>query len=494
MKKIILFLFLATLIAGSSCKKSYLETDPTDAVDRTELFKKINNIYAALDGAVTAQFAFGAGGSGRHDNYGQKSWDLSMDLMGNDMVVHSQGFGWYNAVYNYTEWLNPATGRQSYNAWYFYYDIIRQALFIIENVDKAIDGNQAQKELLKGQALGLKAYANYYLANLFQQTYKGHENSPGNVLYTEFSQANLPRAPLSEVYANIVSDLTQAETLLSGKPRTNKTYIDLSVVRGLRARVALVMEDWATAATKANQARQGYTLMTSAQYTALNAFSSISNAEWMWGSIIPEDQATIYASFFSHMDINTGGYAALGGQKKITKELYDLIPADDVRKSVFRTPGTGAGSNVDYNQNKHRVPNPGSWAADYLYMRAAEMYLIEAEALARQGQDPAARTALEALVITRQPSFSAAALSGTALLNEILLQRRIELWGEGFSLIDVKRLGNGLNRPSGPGNHGAPNFNPAVYTSPAVEPRWLMRIPLDEILFNTSIGDNDQNP
>jgi len=54
---------------------------------------QINTIYSAMQGIEQAQFAFGANGVTRHDNYGQKAWDLSMDLMGNDMVVHSQGYG-----------------------------------------------------------------------------------------------------------------------------------------------------------------------------------------------------------------------------------------------------------------------------------------------------------------------------------------------------------------------------------------------------------------
>jgi hypothetical protein len=270
--------------------------------------------------------------------------------------------------------------------------------------------------------------------------------------------------------------------------------MDVSIVRAFQARVALLMEDWATAASKAASARQGYTLMSSAQYLAKAAFSSISNPEWMWGSFIPADQATIYASFFSHIDIQNQGYAYLGTQKKITKALYDQIDAADVRKARFQAPGTGTTNSPDYNQLKFQVAVAGNWAADYVYMRAAEMYLIEAEALARQSQDGPARTALETLVKTRYPAYSAASFSGTALINEILLQRRIELWGEGFSLIDIKRLKNGLNRPSGPGNHGSPNFNPNVYTLPDADPKFLMRIPRFEIDNNPLVSDADQNP
>jgi hypothetical protein len=214
----------------------------------------------------------------------------------------------------------------------------------------------------------------------------------------------------------------------------------------------------------------------------------------MWASVIPANQATIYASFFSHIDIATNGYAALGGQKKITKALYDQIDATDARKGWWR--GTGsAGADVQYNQRKFRVPTVGSWAADYYYMRAAEMYLIEAEARARSGNEAAARTALEALVTTRRPGYSAATLTGSALVNEILLQRRIELWGEGFALMDIKRLKTGLNRPTGPGNHDVTtSLNPITTTVPDGSGLFLMRIPQRELDANLVMTAADQNP
>lgn len=499
MKKIFLSISTLFLLLGlSSCKKDYLETRPSNGVTIQDAFSKINAILSSMDGITKEQFASGIGGNTGHDNFGQKSYDLMGDLMGNDMVVHSQGYGWFNADYQYSAWQTATDASQSYNAWYFYYDIIKQANIVLANVDGAKDASVAQIESVKGQALGLRAYAYYYLINLFQQTYKGNESKPGVPVYLQASTVGAPRKTVADVYAVIVADLTQAETLLANKtrPAGNKSQVDVSVVRGLRARVALLMEDWATVASYAKLARQNYPLMTTAQYTAVNAFSDVTNPEWIWGSDIAADQATIYASFFSHMDIRTGGYAALGGQKKITKALYDQIPAGDIRKSVFTPPSSTSTTNPPYNQVKHQVPSTGAdkWAADYLYMRSSEMYLLEAEALARQGQDANARTVLETLVKARFPAYTAAAYSGPGLIAEILVQRRIELWGEGFSLIDIKRLKTGLNRPSGAGNHGAPNFSPAIYTTGPDDARFLMRIPQKELNNNTNMTPADQNP
>jgi starch-binding outer membrane protein, SusD/RagB family len=494
MKKLLLYAIPLMLLAAVGCKKSYLETRPSTAVTQQQIFEKINSVYAALDGSVKQLYAYGIGGAGGHDNFGQKVYDLSNDLMGADMVVHSQGYGWFNRSYNYTEFTLANQGRQSDNAWFFYYDIIKQANTILAVIDGVVDASDVQKQSIKGQALGLRAYAYYYLINNYQQTYKGNETKPGVPLYTEVSTSGKGRGTVQQVYTQIIADLTAAEGFLTGKARTSKINIDVTVIQGFRARVALVMEDWATAASYANKARQGYTLMNTSNYASTSAFSSLANPEWMWGSNIPASEATIYASFFSHMDIRTGGYAALGGQKKITKALYDQISPADIRKTVWKAPGTGVAPNVDYNQLKHQVPVAGSWAADYLYMRAAEMFLIEAEALARQSQDAQARTVLETLIKTRMPSYSAASLSGAALLAEILLQRRIELWGEGFSLFDIKRLKTGLTRPTGTGNHGSPNFDPQVYTASPADARFLMRIPQRELDTNENMTAADQNP
>lgn len=495
MKKILIIIAPFFILAVAGCKKSYLETKPSNAASESQIFSKYTAVSAALGGLYKEMFTSGVGGSTSHANYGQKSCDLSADLMGNDMVIHQQGYGWYNTTYQFSNFGLATEGNISDFGWYRYYDMIKQANKLYNFVGGVTDATAAQKESIKGQALGMRAYCYFNLVNYYQQTYKGSETAPGVPLYLTDTTGGKPRGTVQDVYNRIIQDLTEAETLLNGKPRGSKNEIDVSVVRGIRARVALVMEDWATAATYANKAKAGYTLMTSAQYTAVNAFSSVANPEWMWGSVIVASEATIYASFFSHMDIRTGGYAALGQQKKITKALYDLIPAGDIRKAVFKTPGTGTVSNPDYNQLKHQVPDVNNkWQADYLYMRAAEMYLIEAEGLARQGQDANARTVLEALIKTRNPAYSAAAFSGQNLIAEILLQRRIELWGEGFSLFDIKRLNQGLNRPSGAGNHGAPNFNPSIYTTPARDPRFLMRIPQRELDNNASMTPADQNP
>jgi len=499
-KKSLTAVLSLSLVTMVGCSKDYLETTPSDAVTEQQIYANATDIVPVLNGAYSSLFAFATNGTTGHDNFGQKAVDLANDLVGQDMVVHSAGYGWFNRDYQYTEWQLPTpSNRRSDIVWYFYYNIIKTSNAILANIDGS-NGTVDLKESIKGQALGLRAYAYYYLVNNFQQTFKGNESKPGVPLYITSATEGNGRGTVQQVYDQINADLSAAETLLTGKTRTSKVNMDVQVIKGFKARVALLQENWAAAATNASQARAGYTFMSPTQYTATIAFSKLTSPEVMWGSLIPNDQATIYASFMSHMDVRAQGYAALGGQKKIPKALYDQMSGSDIRKAVFTAPGTASGANVEYNQKKFQLPVTGSWDADYIYMRSAEMYLIEAEALQRQGNDAGARTALETLVQARYPGYSAASLSGPALLNEILLQRRFELWGEGFSMLDIKRLKTGLNRPTGANNHGGlnstgnPNLNPIVYTLPDADPKFLMRIPQRELDNNAKMTAADQNP
>lgn len=489
---------VALSVVMTGCNKEFLETNPTNAVSGETVFETTEGAYVALNGIYRRNLA---SYEGSHGHFGQKSYDLTSDLMGLDMVVHTQGYGWFNAEYQYTAIQNAAPGTRSSYTWEFYYILINNANLIIAQVDDAT-GTQEDKDNIKGQALALRAHSYFYLINFYSQSYKGNESSPGVPLYTAPTSEGAPRGTVQAVYDQIVADLDEAEALLTGKPKADNSHIDARTAAAMRALVALQMEDYPTARAAAARARAGLTPATSAQLLGGTVFNTIGSAEYIWGIGVLVDQATIFASFYSHMDISSGGYADLGTQKKITKDLYDRIPEGDARKGWFTAIGSGTSNNPDLNQTKLRLRQAGNWAADYVFFRAAEQYLIEAEAAARGADEAHARTVLEELIQTRNPDYSAAGLSGQALVDEILVQRRIELWGEGRSLLDVKRLKQGLNRATGDGNHngsnlmGGTNFNvpPAALSKPDGDPTFLFRIPQDEINQNKELSAADQNP
>ena len=119
-------------------------------------------------------------------------------------------------------------------------------------------------------------------------------------------------------------------------------------------------------------------------------------------------------------------------------------------------------------------------------MRAGEMYLIEAEAKARQGKDADAAKTLFDLISKRDPSYKQSTSTSTVLLDEILFQRRIELWGEGHRFTDLKRMNLPLNR-NGIGHLAAVAV---LFDVPAGDNRWEFLIPRREIEANKAIIQN----
>ncbi|HLS96926.1 MAG TPA: RagB/SusD family nutrient uptake outer membrane protein [Sphingobacterium sp.] len=486
---------LACALLATSCKKDYLVTNPTDNVSADIVFETTDGAMVALNGTIRTMYS----SLTNHGNFGQKSYDLTSDLMGEDMLLHAQGYNWFTAEYNYSVLSNANPSQRPDRTWFYYYRIINNVNRIIEQLPTAT-GSQADKDLILGQALALRAHSYFYLVNFFSKYGEQHAGVP---LYTEPTTEGKPRGTVKEVYDQIYSDLTEAVDLLEGKSRQHLSHVNQATAEGIFARVALQRGDYAKALEMATQAinNSGKRLFTASEYTA-SAFNTLSAAEWLWGGEVNVEQATIFASFYSHMDNRpaTGGYAALGGQKKITKYLYDKIPAGDVRKTLFQ--GEQDADIPIYSQRKFELRQAGNWASDYLFMRLAELYLIKAEAEARLGQENVALQTLADLVKTRYAAYETAGLTGETLLNEILLQRKIELWGEGFGILDVKRLGKGLNRPTGAGNHGGENLNgdggnnfaPNVTTLPATSNRWLFAIPQDEINANKQLSVSDQNP
>src|SRR5690606_20329474 len=140
--------------------------------------------------------------------------------------------------------------------------------------------------------------------------------------------------------------------------------------------------------------------------------------------------------------------------------------------SELPTPGS---LSVPYQSRKFTAAAPGLSLGDVVYMRSAEMYLIEAEARARLGQDGLAAQALLTLNSARDDAYTLSTNTGQALIDEILLYRRLELWGEGFRFLDLKRLNQPLDRLEGISNH--PPAVAQIFNVPAGDMRWEFLIP-----------------
>ncbi|MBD0366948.1 MAG: RagB/SusD family nutrient uptake outer membrane protein [Flavisolibacter sp.] len=473
------------LLFCTSCKKEWLNTAPTDQIDQSAVFSTTSNAMIALNGIhrrMWTQYF-------NQDEAGQGSVQIYMDVLGEDLINNSTATGaFYNQAYRWQAHRN-ANSSVPYFVYHFYYYIISSANALINNIDKA-SGPESDKKIIKGQALAYRAWAHFMLVQLFGKRYDAAakpNNQSGVPLMLTNTTTGQPRATVEEVYTQVNKDLDDAITNLAGYNRPAKSHININVAKGIKARVALTMQDWANAAKFASEARQGFTLMSKDQYLA--GFNDASNPEWMWASIVTTDQGTFFYSYFAYMSSNFSSNATRTNPRSINKNLYDAIPATDVRKQLWNPAGVtppANGTKFPYTGTKFRVKDPTVSVGDVVYMRAAEMYLIEAEANARLSKNTEAQDLLLTLVKSRDPDYVKPTKTGQALIDEISLQRRIELWGEGFRFLDLKRTNSPLDRTGA--NHNAAIA--VTLTVPAGDVQWEWLFPQDEINANPAIVQN----
>ncbi len=487
-------LIAAVSLFFASCSEDYLNTVPTDQVSAVSAFETTGNAMQALNGIHRMMYQQH---NGRQDQAGEASINIFRDMLGEDLVMTSAGNGWHNNIYKWVDHRSE-TAASGYAPWYLYYRLIANANMIINNIDNAA-GSQEEKDIIKGEALIYRGWGHFSLVQMFAKRYvAGTANDQLGVpimLTNNFD--GQPRATVGQVYEQVIIDLNDAISLLGAYVRPNKSHMNIDVARGVKARVALTMQDWANAASLAAEARTGYPLMSTAAYT--EGFNDYTNNEWMWGSTVIPDQTTYFYSFFAYMSRNFSSTNIRGNPKAINSLLYNdpIFTPTDIRKANFDPTGLhtslGLASNFTrkpYTNQKFLAAGGADSRGDVVYMRAAEMYLIEAEAYARMGgHDTEALAALNFLREARETdpaNYVASANTGQALIDEIMLNRRLELWGEGFRFTDLKRLNLPLDR------NGA-NHQTALCTVtdvPAGDVRWEWLIPKQEMDANKQMVQN----
>ncbi|MBE0679529.1 MAG: RagB/SusD family nutrient uptake outer membrane protein [Bacteroidales bacterium] len=488
-------IFIAALsLLMFSCSEDYLDTVPTDQVSATSAFTTTGNAMQALNGIHRMMYRQH---NSRQDQSGEGSMNIYRDMMGDDLVMTATGNGWYNNIY---KWLDhrSETAASNYAPWYLYYRINANANMIINNIDNA-QGTQDEKDIIKGEALLYRAWCHFNLVQMFGKRYvAGSGNSQlGVPIMLTNNFEGQPRNTVEEVYDQVIIDLDEAISLLGSYTRPNKSHLDNSVAHGVKARVALTMQDWPTAAAEAALARADYDLMTTSEYTA--GFNDYTNREWMWGSTVIPDQTTYFYSYFAYMSRNFSSTNIRGNPKAINTLLYNdpIFTATDVRKANFDPTGLHTAlalpsnfTRKPYTSQKYLAAGGADSRGDVVYMRAAEMYLIEAEAYARMGgHETEALAALNTLREARETeplNYVASTSTGDALIAEIMLNRRLELWGEGFRFTDLKRLNLPLDRNGG--NHQAALCN--VTDVPPGDVRWEWLVPKQELDANDQMVQN----
>ncbi len=500
---------LAGMILVSSCKKDYLNTSPTDSVELSKVFETTKNAEVAVNGLakmMTQQYLGSQGFNGEgtikmyYGNY-----------PGNNFFVNLSGWAdIINANYN-----QNLTSIYLYYPWFYYYKIIGNANQIVENIDAA-EGNLADKQFIKAQALTYRAYSYMMLAQIYGNRWSDSNNGQTNglVLRKDVSTGDMPLSTLGQTYDLIYTDLNDAISLYESSKlvrNANKNYeVNKDVAYAVYARAALNKQDYVNAEKYAVLARANYELMNNAEYKS--GFAN-PNREWIWSSYGASDETLYFYSFQSYIAYNSSASAVRTTPKCISRELFDKIPSTDIRRDLFLDPkgeaytaATGLAGATMKARAFATFPDLQSNAVPYAYMnfkfkandlpgvgnlnhfRASEMYLIEAEAKFFQNKAASeVQGVLNALNATSGRDVKyVCTKTGTDLLNEIKLYRAVELWGEGFDWFDMKRWGDTIVRRN---NANGGNFltSLAVTINPQDKNKWTWSIPLRESDYNTGL-------
>jgi hypothetical protein len=543
MKLKIAYIFIPCLfLLNTSCNEEFLERTPTDAIAESDALSTSANMRLVINGLHKLLFAQSQtilpGGSSTFS--GNHYWITADDAMVGNVIHSAPANGWLRDELQWNAHTVPTDGANEHR-WYQRYHLIASASAIINKVEEdgtPVDGDLAD---ILGQAYAYRAYAYYDLITHYAKGYLvGNPSSdPGVPLQTGTAPpyTSGPRATVQEIYNLMNTDIDEAILYFEqADPRCSggtdcKSNLNLNVAYGLKARIALSSGEWATAASSAVAAREGYPLMDETDWKA--GFNSLDLPEVIWGSNVIGTETVFFRSYFYLMCNTFNGSQNRGNPKIFNSTIYSQIPDTDYRKhvvlpfapntnpsannnqggfgqdpnytdedrfdfvadSIRNAYGTTSGHNTHpYMHFKMKNKAPGTIDPDdIILMRTAEMYLIEAEADAMQGNISQAQTALQALGGARDSAYDATAFSTQdALMNEIKFQWYVEMYGEGFGYVNHIRWNEPLDLT---GSGADPTYYGKGFQqdAPSANEEWIWKIPQKEIDANPSLSGGDQN-
>lgn len=543
------YCFLIFLVISiTSCEKEFLERRPTDAISAADALANEENMQLILNGIhrglySQSQTVFPGGNTARANNH---YWvPLGDNLTGG--IIHSanaNNLSWRSAM-QWNEHTQP-TSLTVELMWYHRYNIILHANLLINEIESGNLTETARLRNILGQAYTYRAYAYLSLVQHFGKGYLigNPASDPGVPLLfsSESPFTSTPRSTVQEIYDQIGEDLKNAISAFedSAPPSVGgpaaKAQLNVNVAHGLKARWALSKGDWATAADAAVKAREGYALLGEDDWKS--GFNTNDLSEVIWGSHVIQAETTFFRSYF-YLASNTFNGSQIRNNPKIAdRRIVDAIPETDYRKDVFlpeapnsntsaangnggwenntnplytteeeydaaiaeikSTYGLVSGHNTHpYMHFKLKQANPGTIDPDdVIYMRSAEMYLIEAEAKLMMEDLAGAKEALRPLAEARDSAWSADDYpTEESFLEHLKFQWRLEMWGEGFGYTNHLRWDEGIDHAANGGSGASEVLYQGAYQieKPSNNDDWIFKIPQAEINANPNLGPSDQN-
>ena len=526
--------FCLGAVAATACadldteyEGDYISADQNAAVQEKAPEQIVAGVTSIMSNFSTFQATYA-----QHFDFGYPALMLGFDLQTADLFGAQSGYNWFTY---WEAFRSPTpTGVPTNMCWDTMYKQIKTANDQLKVLPE--DSDDPAMPFYRAQAYAVRGFDYWVLAQVYQFNYQGHEQSPCVPIVTdkndtEIEQNGAPRATVQAVYDQIFSDLntaidllastdTKREEVIASKP---KRLVSLAVAYGLRARAYLSIGKYAEAA---EDARLAIKLHGEAPYSISDVskpgFNNLDDAPWMWGIAISENDRVVTSgivNFPSQMCTFFDGYTSVGAWRFAAKDLYDAVSQTDVRKGwwlnsakksnnisaeqaaylkpfaemteTYQSSSNAAlfpYTNVKYGTYNNELPGVLA-ICDIPLMRVEEMYLIQAEGEAMSAGMNVGKETLEKFIRAyRDPKYAISPRTAQDVQDEVFLQKRIELWGEGLIYFDYQRLGKAVDRRRARAPYSF-TFNIA-----ADDPVRLYCIPNSEITANRAISDADNNP
>lgn len=462
MKKIVPGLLTAVLLLGSleSCNNK-LNIQPTSSIDAAQAFANSSDVQAALAGCYA-----GLQSVNLYGGYWQFLTDLVADN-GDESFVGT--FSQPQEAQRKTLLINNS---QVSATWLSAYDVINRTNNVLANLGKL--DTPAQQAAVEGEAKFIRSLVYFDLVRTFGRAWNDGTpaSNPGVplVLTPTLSVSDalpLPRNTVTEVYTQIITDLTTAEAKLTTSSGLNTFSASRYACAGLLARIYLQQSNYPAAAAAANRAIST-TARLNAYYGDNFGYNPATNSASQLVGNTAEDIFAIQISAQSGTNqLNTFYARTRRADVNVNAQFLNLFETGDSRRTLYFTTG-GATYTTKYDALYGNIK----------LMRLDEMLLSRAEANFQAGTTTGATPLADVNAIRARAGLPALT---TLTLAAILKERRIELAFEGFRLGDLKRNMESTTDPVS---------TPVGAAIPWNSPRLVFPIPLREINANPNLVQN----
>ena len=442
MNKIVKWSFLCFVVGLTvSCKK-LLSTNPKDSVDMHDAFKSKEMIEAGTIGVYSYL---------RHSNLYSEDYIVYPEIQADNAVQSGR-------TTNLVDAANNVVG-VGMGGWQQAYQGIIQANTVLEAIEE-FDGPKIWKDGLKGQLYFLRALFYHSISRVYgydpTATTSDDKGAVPLVLSGVRSKDDIernPRASLFEMYNQLYKDLDSAYVLLASTDNILAPhFVTQGAVAALYTRIALYNGDYNRVVEEAEKVLASGIATFSDKESYVTDWRKAVHPESLFElEFTPQDNVgidrSVHSKFTTRASVNDPNSLRGNGYAVVSDNLYELYEENDVRKQLI---WNGLGFNSDKREMTKFFSRNGIIHLDNIpIIRLSEVYLNRAEAYAHiAGKEQSAIDDVN-LIRERAGLTPVSGLTEDNLMNEIILQRRLELAFEGDRWFTLKRLGKPIIKPNG---------------------------------------------